>query len=220
MLLFLQPSVQCLFKVQAWERKKGWANTHTLWCSEQLARKDAELESDGHQEMQICSRWTPRTKTKPDLRQLENPKTWPILHQGIAGPIQSGRRPPPSSFLHLLPAPHALWIHSPPPGFLVCWAACSLSCLSYSAAPPCLTSPPSPFASLRLQQEERSPWHRERERERDAWVFSSSIHNQPAPISPLVLGFQLKVSEEGVRQGVRVINNKKNHQQAQNVCSK
>lgn len=44
--------------------------------------------------VQICSRQTPRTKTKADLRQLENPKTWPILHQGIAGPIQSGRRPP------------------------------------------------------------------------------------------------------------------------------
>lgn len=50
-------------------------------------------------EMTTKIRWQTEAKQNADLRQWENPKTWPILHQGIAGPIQSGRHPPSSSQL-------------------------------------------------------------------------------------------------------------------------
>lgn len=67
--------------------------------------------------------------TKADLRQWENPKTWPMLHQGIAGPIQSGSGGPPSLPLllaHSLPLP-------PPPS---CAPRSSVKQLPLSASVP------------------------------------------------------------------------------------
>ena len=83
-----------------------------------------------------------KSRTKADSRQWENPKTWPILHQGIAGPIQSGSPPPPPPQLPALtscgytpslppPPPSVSWSSVEQPPFAL---SLSLSC----SAPPCL----------------------------------------------------------------------------------
>lgn len=59
------------------------------------------------------------TETKADLRQWENPKTWPML-QASLGPSSLEAPPPPSSSAT---GSHVLWAHtlSPPPS--VCWSS-------------------------------------------------------------------------------------------------
>lgn len=78
------------------------------------------------------------SRKRADSRQWENPKTWPMLHQGIAGPIQSGR-PPPSSAA----GTHTLWIHI---------LSLSLS-LSLSVSLP----PPPPPATVSWSSAQRLP---------------------------------------------------------------
>ena len=96
-----------------------------------------------------------KSRTKADSRQWENPKTWPILHQGIAGPIQSGSPPPPPPQLPALtscgytpslppPPPSVSWSSVEQPPFAL---SLSLSLLLSPALPASHHHPPSSSSS-------------------------------------------------------------------------
>lgn len=101
------------------------------------------------------------SRTKADSRQWENPKTWPILHQGITGPIQSGRPPLPPQLPALTSCGYPPSL-SPPPSVSrpsVKQLPCSPASRSVtqqprpaSLTPPSSLLPSSPLASLWLQR--------------------------------------------------------------------
>lgn len=137
--------------IKSWERAMesgagrgggwGWGLTHTMPHSSYGEKKMLSWN------VCTCDDGTVRCtggngRTKADSRQWENPKTWPMLHQGIAGPIQSGSPPPP-----LLPA-HSRPVDVLSPSSSLLFLGRLLSCFLTLLPPTLSLSSPALPASL------------------------------------------------------------------------